>query len=260
MRSPARACGRRSPPGVDPKSLDPLARLVASAVAAALADAGLSMRGAARDRTGLFATLARVSPSSAHELDRSVKERGLARLSAPAFTRVVLNAAPGAAARALELRGPTTTITTGAGSGLVALALAAEHLATRSDADAIVVASAEERDGDAEASTFEGAAAIAVSRAPGAAGALRLLGWALAGPGRDDEAAAGALAMDGVSSSRLAPEANAALRAPAAAELLRVAVVLGPLRRGERAPVLVTHRGGESAAAALVFGFDPGGS
>jgi len=233
--APERLAGRlpagpvpRSLAGVDLRGFDPLSRLLTFATAEALRDAGLSLRGPLRDRAGLFAALSRISPTSAHELDSSVKERGLLRLSAPAFTRVVLNASTGACARAVQLRGPTTTLTTGNGGGLVALVLAANALAFRGDADVMCVASADEIDRDEPADRLCEAGACVVlgadgaephvrfaraagtarqgdaggaageARAANAGGAfVRVAGWGLAGPGQAPEAMARALAMAG---------------------------------------------------------------
>lgn len=270
--------------GVDLRGFDPLSRHMTLATAAALRDAGLSIRGAARDRTGLFAALVRISPASAHELDDSVKERGLLRLSAPAFTRVVLNASTGACARALQLRGPTTTLTTGDGAGLTALVLAAEHLSLRDDADALCVAAADEIDRDDLPGTVcESGACLVLGvsgdvralhdapagprrsagpEAPSTTGTLRarVSGWGLAGPGEKSLAIERALAMvrpPGEALSR-GPVGEAEsprgprILAPSAHPLVSAAIALHRLRAGERRAVVVAHDSGSCAAAVLL--------
>lgn len=250
----------RSVAGVDLRGFDPLSRYLTFAAADALRDAGLVLRGAARDRVGLFAALVRISPTSAHELDDSVQERGLLRLSAPAFTRVVLNSGPGACARALQLRGPTTTITTGDGGGLTALVMAAEHLAHRDDADALCVAAADEIDRDESPERLceagaclvlaAGGAALSLSKGP----SLRLAGWGLAGPGERDLAITRAAASAGVDpAAATLLEGGPTLPAPAAHPLLRAAVAIHRLRAGERGPLLLAHDG-PSVSAAVILG------
>lgn len=257
----------RSAAGLDLRGMDPQSRHLAHATAEALRDAGGGRdvrQSLQRDRIGLFAALARISPASAHELDDSVKERGLLRLSAPAFTRVVLNAGPGACARALQLRGPTTTITTGDGGGLTALVLAAEHLALHDDADVLCVAAADELDrDDAPGRVCEAGACLvlAAGDAPvAAAPEIRLAGWGLAGPGERDLAVARALAMAGVDPAA-APEPEGGgpvLPAWAAHPLLRASVALHHLRAIEdlsspaRSAALLTNDGGSCSAAVLL--------
>ena len=267
----------RSLAGVDLRGFDPLSRFLTFATAEALRDAGLPARSGPRDRVGLFAALARISPTSAHELDDSVKERGLLRLSAPAFTRVVLNASTGACARALQLRGPTTTLTTGDGGGLTALVLAAEHLSLRDDADLLCVAAADEIDPDESPERFceagvclvlgvdGGGAAASATPATGAAplatprSSVRLAGWGLAGPGERALAIERALVMAGIQGPIAAPapdEDAPRFAAPAAHPLLRAAIATRRLRAGHGATVLLAHEGA-SASTAVVFEREP---
>ncbi|MFO0599784.1 MAG: beta-ketoacyl-[acyl-carrier-protein] synthase family protein [Myxococcaceae bacterium] len=165
-------------PQVDPRGLDPSARALTAAVALALRSSGLTISGAARERTGLFVGTTNASPSAWDEFRRSQRERGLARVSAPAFTRLVLNAAAGTVTRAFGLRGPTTTLTTGRGSGLAALAVGAWHLATRLDVDTMVVAAVDEVDAEKK-SGCDAAVAVVLTTSPGKA---RLAKWALQSP------------------------------------------------------------------------------
>ncbi len=267
----------RSIAGVDLRGFDPLSRLITFATGEALRDAGLSLRGALRDRAGLFGALVRISAASAHELDDSVQERGLLRLSAPAFTRVVLNASTGAAARSLQLRGPTTTLTTGDGSGLTALVLACDHLALRDDADVICVAAADEIDADDLAAIEAGERDLAALRgrtaceagvclALGTAAVLpktgpriRASGWGLAGPGETSLAIARAVARAGLDPAHVPDpfSASPAIPAPSAHPLLRAAVAAHHLRAGAGPTVLLAHDNGSCAVAALLERIDP---
>jgi 3-oxoacyl-[acyl-carrier-protein] synthase II len=253
--------------GVDLRGFDPLSRYLTFATAGAVRDAGAVLRGLARDRMGIFAALTRISPASAHELDDSVKQRGLLRLSAPAFTRVVLNASTGACARALQLRGPTTTITTGDGGGLTALVMAAEHLALRDDADVLCAAAADEIDRDESPERWcEAAACLVLGAGDATTWAVRpavcLAGWGLAGPGERALAIARALASAGIEGAA-APDVEAGaptIPAPAAHPLLRAAVAIHRLRAGERdvrqslprTSVLLAHDS-PSCATAVIF-------
>ena len=250
----------RSLAGVDLRGFDPLSRLLTFATAEALRDAGVSLRGALRDRAGLFAALARISPASAHELDDSVNERGLLRLSAPAFTRVVLNASTGAAARSLQLRGPTTTITTGRGGGLAALVLACDHLALRDDADLLCAASADEIDPDEAPETLCEAGACVVLGTPAVAPSrplVRVAGWGVAGPGEVELASARALEMAGIEGDRPSPSGAPDIAAPAASVLLGVAVAARRLRAGPDRTVLLAHDNRSLSTAVVLQRIDP---
>ena len=130
--------------GVDPRGMDTLTRFLTTAAALALADAGLVIRGPLRERVGLVAGAARLPWDSADAFWDSIRARGYARLSAPAFSRIVMNAAAGAAARSLSLLGPTSLLAGGPLGGLHAVAVAAEMLARRDDADALVAGAADE--------------------------------------------------------------------------------------------------------------------
>lgn len=176
-------------PTADARGLDPAARALTAAVALALSDARLKLSGALRERTGLFVGTTNASPTAWEEFRGSIRERGLVKASAPAFTRLVLNGSSGTASRLLGLRGPATTVTCGAGSGLLATVLAAIHLASRTDADRMVVAAVDEVDLARDAGLSDGAAALVLTTLPEES-AIRVAGWALAGPGCLDEAIA----------------------------------------------------------------------
>jgi 3-oxoacyl-[acyl-carrier-protein] synthase II len=188
-------------PTADTRGMDPSARALTAAVALALGDAKLSLSGTARERTGLFVGTTNASPVSWEEFRSTIRERGLVKVSAPAFTRLVLNSATGTAARLLGLRGPTTTLTTGVGSGLVAAALAATYLSSRTDADRLVVGAVDEVDLERDTGRSDAAAALVLTTLP-TEGSVRLAGWALAGPRAVEEAIAAACGAASVTPAR----------------------------------------------------------
>lgn len=165
-------------PTADTRGMDPSARALTAAVSLALTDAKLSLTGAARERTGLFVGTTNASPSAWDEFRGTIKERGLAKVSAPAFTRLVLNSASGTASRLLGLRGPTTTLTTGQGSGLMAAVLAAMHLESRTDAERMVVGSVDEVDLSRDTGHCDGASAMVLTTE---VGPVRVVGFSIAG-------------------------------------------------------------------------------
>lgn len=171
-------------PHADTRGLDQTCTSLAAAVALALADAKLKVSGAMRERTGLFVGTTNSSPAAWDEFRGSIRERGIAKVSAPAFTRLVLNATTGFSTRVFGLRGPTTTLTTGRGSGLVALAYAASHLALRTDADRMVVGSVDEADLARHPEWPDAAVALVLTTVP-TEGAVRLARWNITAPFAD---------------------------------------------------------------------------
>lgn len=143
----------------DERALDPGALTLTWACEEALGAASLAVRGARRDRVGLFAATTRISPRASRELEESISQRGMSRLSATAFTRQVLNAQPGVVARALGLRGATTTVTSGFGGGLLAAALAALYLQTHHEVDHLLAGAVEELDAE-QPEGLDGAACV----------------------------------------------------------------------------------------------------
>ncbi len=103
---------------INPRELDPSATWLATAASRALADSGLRIRGSERDHVGLMVGVSRRPEESNALFRKSFEERGPLAVSAQAFSRTVLSAAPGAAARVLATRGPTATLASGPGSGL----------------------------------------------------------------------------------------------------------------------------------------------
>ncbi len=231
-------------PDLDPRGLDPMSRHLTAAAARALRAGDLAVRGAARDRTGLFVGTLRVSPESARAFRASIEERGLTRLSPTAFTRMVLNAPAGVCTRALGLRGPTTTVTIGDGSGLLSLVLAARWLSHRDDADVLLAGGVDERDAD-EGEGRTGAVVGALVR--GECAGPPVLGFAIRGPGRAAEAAEAARVMAGVDRDE-ALVAKAGRRAIGGLEALVV---------WDRSRPLLLVESSRSASCALLLGRSP---
>jgi 3-oxoacyl-[acyl-carrier-protein] synthase II len=263
----------------DPHRLDPSTRYLLGAVTLALGDAGLRrLTGSLADRSGCFAGITRVSPCSIDEIRRSIRERGLARLSATAFSRLVLNAPLGSCARLLALRGATSTVSIGAGSGLFALVYAARWLATRQDTLLMLGAGLDELPLSPEAgggsrnharAGADGAACVVLSPVA-APGRPRLAGYAIGGPGSFQSTAERALASAGVDELDVCigpAEAAASARrhvdpAPvfgdsqSFASAASVVVAASWLRAGRARHALVCA-GGASATVAAVFSAAP---
>ncbi|MER2562851.1 MAG: beta-ketoacyl-[acyl-carrier-protein] synthase family protein [Myxococcaceae bacterium] len=182
-------------PTAETRGLDASAKALTGAVGLAVKSAGLQLKGATRERTGLFVGTTNSSPKAWEEFRTSIRDRGLHKASSLAFTKLVLNASAGTASRALGLRGPTTTLTTGQGSGLVALVLALMHLSTRDDADRLVVGAVDEADLERNPERLDAAAALVLSTTEGH---WRVAGFGLAGPGQAQIAAARAEATAGI--------------------------------------------------------------
>lgn len=253
-------------PGIagDARGLDAMTRFLVSAAGQALADAGVRLRGAMQERSGLVVGTTRVSRQSEDQLLRSIDDRGLRQLSAVMFSRMVLNAPVGACAKQLALKGPLTTISTGDGSGLTAIAQAAHLLATRDDLDRAVAGGVEEDRGDPGPATVEGAVTALLSTDPPAGPRIRLASWGLAGPDGRAHAARAACArarhaavdlvvgpaVPGVPCPRVvAPDQ----RGGAAASALGFAIAVAALRRGDIHSALVVSEPGASIACALLL-------
>jgi act minimal PKS chain-length factor (CLF/KS beta) len=224
--------------GVDARELDVVSRQLTLATLLALKNAGVRLRGPLRDRAGLYVGAYRLPWDSADAFWDSIRERGFSRASAPAFARMVMNAALGTTSRALSLRGPVSLVAGGPGSGLAALLLASEALAKRRDADVIAAAGAfdlglglldehahrypaqptsndpfpvyfpDDSDADERPVWAEGAASIVLSTARFARDGnhkplAHLAGAAVAGPGRLAEAIRAALRKAGLDPSSI---------------------------------------------------------
>lgn len=252
-------------PSADPRGLDPMTRNLLAAAGLALHDAGVKVRGAMQDRSGLVIGTTRVSAASSDLLRRSIDERGLRQLSATMFSRMVLNAPVGACAKQLVLKGPLSTISAGDASGLAAIATAAHLLATRDDADRLLAGGVEEERDEPASRTVDGAACLVLATAPGPAprDAVRLAGWALAGPDGALDAARAAIAMAGVQPTLLvgpplpalaiAGHVHPAPRAGAASSALAAVIAVAALRRGDATCAIAIAEPSASATCALLF-------
>jgi 3-oxoacyl-[acyl-carrier-protein] synthase II len=243
----ARACGE-----VELRGTDPSSRYVLGACTLALAEAGMTLRGATRERTGIFGGVGAPPRESVRSYQRSL-ERGIDRASAPAFARTVAHAPVGAASRLLGAKGPATTVVGDGVGGLLAIAYAARWLATRDDADRLLAGGVDERALDEARdppldATDEGAAFVVLAR--GGRGP-RVVGVATSG--RADDATARALAAAGVRAadvhawSRSSHADGAATLASARA----LARAVSAIREG--APLAVALAEGRQGAVALVL-------
>lgn len=225
---------------------DPSCRMLTLASLRALGAAGVRVRGALRDRAGLFVGATRISPATIEEMKRSVEKMGLGRASAAAFSRMVLGAPTGAASRSLSLRGPTTTLAGEGASGLLAIALAAETLRTRRDADVMLAAGLDERALD-ETGT-EGAACVVLGTEPTAA-SVEIVAVATGGPDALEATCQDALIRAGlppttarIHADVMPPSVGSALALVRAVELVRE----------DREPRLVTARGPRGCVAVVL--------
>jgi 3-oxoacyl-[acyl-carrier-protein] synthase II len=275
---------------LDPRGLDPSTRFLVAAAARALAAARLRPRGEQRERVGIVAATTALSPASRAAFTDSIAQHGLARASAAAFARMVLNAPAGVCSAALGLRGPLSTVTTGPDGGLAALVYAAYLLRTRPAVEALVAGAFDElcAGEPAPPGAGEGAACLVLG-APGGIGApggpadgprVVLAGAALAGPGQEALAARRALEEAGLAAEDVdlvaggaggaggadgaAPGAGgrqawrldpspACGRLLAARPLLGCVVAAELLRRGAARVALALTGAGRSAAAAVVL-------
>ena len=236
----------RFAPRPELRGIDMSARLLSGATGTALADAGVRLRTSDCEGIGLFVGQTRVSPESVKAFDKSVQARGLAHLSAAAFTRMVCNYATGVCCRLFGLKGPTATLSTGPDSGLTALVLAADHLAWRDDVSALLAAAVDESDAS---DNYENGAASILLKAGEESAPINLTGWALA---TDCEVAIErVLAKTSLSREEVVPMVVPG--PPTVAGLWTVIAAINALKAGELGPFLICNRGEGSAGAAVVL-------
>ena len=235
----------------DLRQSDPAARMLLSVTEEALRRAGLRVRGALRERTGIFAGATRVSPSSGAELRSSIASGGPTRASAPAFARAVLHAPAGAVSRFLSLRGPATTLVAEGVAGALAVAEAAYALETRRDADVLCAVGWDERATPDEA---EGAGCLVLSTLSEDRGAPRIS--AVATAGRVEDAIALARARGDAPLVGAMPEAIHLSSGPRSAygSLRDLSEVVERVRRDQRAALFVTSNPTTSVALLMVPG------
>ena len=249
-------------PTADPRGLDPASRFLTAAAALALREAGVVLRGARRDRTGLLVGQLSGSASSLVAFQRSVEERGLIHLSPSAFARIVLNAPAGFCSKLLSLRGPLSAVTTGEGSGLAAILIAAGLLSMRNDVDLMIAGGCDEHEPETlgrPTVADEGAACLLLGNErsvdPSTGGVLAWIGgYGIAGPGQLRSAVARAMAdadPSGAEPRVFRAERSSggkACGAPAAA-----AAAVRAIRDGLTRRALVTSDSGRSMSAALLL-------
>ncbi len=228
------------------RGIDMSARLLASATGTALADAGVRTRTPGCEGIGLFVGQTRVSPESVKAFEKSVQARGLAHLSASAFTRMVCNYATGVCCRLFGLKGPTATLSTGVDSGLTALILAADHLAWRDDVNHLLAAGVDEPDAS---DNYENGAASILLKAGEASAPMNLTGWALAT--NCGLATERALAQASLNRKEVVPMAVPG--PPTVAGLWAVIAAIDALKAGEQGPFLISNRGKGSVGAAVIL-------
>jgi hypothetical protein len=234
----------------------------------ALEDGNVRVAGTLREQVGLIFGAIQASPESAKAFRESIQERGLLGLSASAFARIVLNSPAGFCSKELSLRGPHTALSVGSGSGLAAVVVAAEMLSTRADVSFLLAASVDEAPPeispeDAKAQV-EGAAAVLLKRGPKdrcevGDRKIELLGWAVSGPDRLEEAISACVPsrysvqdFDVVIDERdvlgdLPP------RAWATPSTLALAQAVSAIRRGETSRALITSDLSECLSVAVAL-------
>ena len=254
------------------RDLDPSGKYVTAATALALADGRITVRGAARSRSGLFTGNTRMPAFSAWDCQTSIDRRGINAIAATPFTQMVLNAPAGMCAKLLSLKGPLLVLSAGRSSGLLAIIRAAEHLASRGCADLLIAGGLDELPINATAANAEGAALVVLrAGAEPSAGSVAIEGWGIAGPNQAAEAIARAVdpsrPIDGVFAALPNPEealAGTALpvfdvhafagAAEAAVSAFAFVLAVARLRRGGAQRLLVVTSSDSISCAAVVAG------
>ena len=239
-------------PRVDLRGIDRASELLTTVVSRALADAGAQLKGKARARTGLIAGVLRASPDSLYRFRTSLERRGFAKPDTTAFAQVLPSAAQGACAKALNIRGPQSTVTIGQGSGLMAAVMSAWMLGRRRDSDRIVAASVDVRsEHSAEGALADAACALVLCTEPTA---VEVAGIGLAGPERLDEAIAEARRRWGSSEpvELLVERPNPFGGMPATSSSFGLAHALGALRQGKAKSALVASAGTTASVAMIL--------
>ena len=245
-------------PRVDVRGIDRAAELLTTVTSRALVDGRVQLRRNARARTGLVAGTLRASPDSLHRFHTSLRERGIAKPDATAFAQVLPSAAQSSCAKALNLRGPQSTITVGEGSGLMAATMSAWMLARRDDADRMVAAAVDVESSASEGAQSDAACAVVLCVTPTP---VEVVGIGLDGPERLADAIAEALRRWG---SKEAPELwierpDPFDGVPATSSAFALAHALSMLRRGAAKSALVASRG-TTASIAMILSATEGAS
>lgn len=239
-------------PRADLRGIDRASELLTAVTSRAFADAGVQLRGKVRERTGLIAGVLRASTDSLERFHLSVERRGLAKPDTTAFAQVLPSAAQSACAKALNIRGPQSTITIGEGSGLMASVISAWMLARRRDADQIVAAAvdvmAKHVTGGALA---DAACALVLCTAPTA---VEVAGIGLAGPDQLNEAIAEAQQRWGSNEwpELFIEEQEPFAGMPATSSSFALAHAFALLRKGRAKSALVASKGATASTAIIL--------
>jgi 3-oxoacyl-[acyl-carrier-protein] synthase II len=239
-------------PRVDLRGIDRASELLTTVVSRAFADAGVQLKGRARARTGLIAGVLRASPDSLHRFHMSLERRGLAKPDTTAFAQVLPSAAQGACAKALNIRGPQSTVTVGEGSGLMAAVMSAWMLARRRDSDRIVAASVDVRSEHAPAGgVADAGCALVLSIEPAA---VEVAGIGLAGPDRLEDAIADARRRWGSSEpvELFVEPANPFGGMPATSSSFALAYAFQALRQRKQQSALIAITGTTASVAMIL--------
>ncbi len=239
-------------PRADLRGIDRASELLTTVVLRALADAGVQLKGSARTRTGLIAGVLRASPDSLYRFRTSLEQRGFAKPDTTAFAQVLPSNAQGACAKALNIRGPQSTVTIGEGSGLMAAVMSAWMLARRRDSDRIVAAAVDVRsEYSSEGALADAACALVLSTEPTA---VEVAGIGLAGPEQLDEAIAEARRRSGSSEAAelFIERPNPFGGMPATSSSFALAHALGALRGGQSKTALIASTGTTASVAMIL--------
>ena len=239
-------------PRVDLRGIDKAAELLTAVTLRALADAGVKIKGDARERTGLIAGARRASPDSLERFHWSLERRGLAKPDTTAFAQVLPSAAQSACAKALNIRGPQSTITIGEGSGIMAAAMAAWMLARRRDADRMVAGAVDVRSEQfPEGALADAACALVLCAEPTS---VEVAGIGLAGPDQLGDAITEACQRWGSAKAPTLvidrPDPCGGM--PATSSSFALARAFEALRRGEASSALVTSAGTTASVAMIL--------
>ena len=248
-------------PRIDPHGLDPSSRYLTAAASLALDDGQIRITRETRDRAGLVLGAVRSSPGSLRSFSDSIETQGLAKVSAPAFARIVLNAPAGFCSKLLDLGGPLTAVTVGEGSGLAGILLAANLLSTRPDVDLMLGAAVDELDDqeDGTETAGEGAVCVALGGQPTGDSGPHVVSWGTAGPGRVRSAIARALSESNAPPSEPCAvfdetdHAGVSAGAWALPSGLAFAAAVEALRQGHVERALVTSSSGTAMTAAMLL-------
>ncbi len=233
-------------PNSELRTIDKSARLLASAVAVALTNAGIQLRTPDCESIGLFVGQTKISQESIEAFSESVAARGLASFSATAFTRMACSYATGVSCRLFGLKGPTATLSTGLGSGLTALVTGADHLAWRDDVNSLLTAAVDEPN---ELDDYDNGAASVLLTVGEEPASINLIGWALATD--CEEAIVQALAKASLNHKDVVPMVVPG--PPTVADLWAVIAAIDALKSGEPGPFLISSKDDGTAGAAVIL-------